>query len=107
MRYAGLPDMTDPDVASLIRATCRRRTMIDGYRFAPPILRATLLRRLPHIPCRRRPHRHQLFRSRRMQRDRRVEIGLGRFHLYGDRDCLDDFGGGVADDVTAEYAIRG
>ena len=40
-----------------------------------------------------------------MQRDGRVEIGLGRLQLHRDRDGLRDFGGGVADDVTAEDAV--
>jgi hypothetical protein len=57
------------------------------------------------MPRRRRSHRHQFFRSRRMQRHRRVEIGLGRFHLHGDADGLGDFGGAIADDVAAEDAI--
>ena len=64
-----------------------------------------LLRRLPHMPRRRRPHRHQLFGRGRMQRNGRVEIGFGRLHLHGDGDRLDDFGRGVADDVAAEHAV--
>ena len=42
-----------------------------------------------------------------MQRERRVEIGFGRLHLHGDGDGLDDFGGGIADDVTADHAAGG
>jgi hypothetical protein len=40
-----------------------------------------------------------------MQREGGVEIGFGRLHLHRDGDGLDDFGGGVADDVTADHAI--
>ena len=41
-----------------------------------------------------------------MQRKSRVEIGLGRFHLHRDRDRLDDFGGGVANDVAGDSAAE-
>ena len=39
-----------------------------------------------------------------MQRHRRVEIGLGRFHLHRDRDRLDGFGGGIAVKMKATKA---
>ena len=42
-----------------------------------------------------------------MQRKGGVEVGLGGLHLHRDCDCLDDFGGGVADDVAAEHAVGG
>jgi hypothetical protein len=66
---------------------------------------ALLRRRFPHIPRRRLPHPHQFFRRGRMQREGGVEIGFSRFHLHGDGDGLDDFGGGVTDDVAAEHAV--
>src|SRR5262249_28036958 len=52
-----------------------------------------------------RAHGDELFGRGRMQGHCCVEIGFRRLHFHGDRDRLDDFGGAVADDVTADDAI--
>ena len=51
-------------------------------------------------------HGDEFFGRGGMQRNRRVEISLGSLHSYRDGDRLNDLGSGVADNMTADHAIR-
>ena len=42
-----------------------------------------------------------------MQREGRIEIGLGHLHRHGDHDGQDGFGGGISNDMAAEHAVGG
>ena len=52
-------------------------------------------------------HRHQLFRAGRVNRDRVVEVALGRAHADGHRESLQHFVGAGADDMAADDFLFG
>lgn len=53
-----------------------------------------------------RPHRHEFFGRRGMQRHGGVEIGLGRLHFDRNAENLHHLGRAIADDVATQHAIR-
>src|SRR5439155_3410787 len=84
--------------------TPRALPTLLGLADARPNLQG-LLRGLEAIARRRRAHGHQLLGGGRMERDRRIEVGLAGAHLDRDGGELDHLGGGLAHDVAADHAI--